>query len=76
MNQNINQSIEKQRLVRRLVKAAKHKLNAHDANRIINRIILEITALNLDYKSDAHYTGWLDYRDELRRLYQSDYDIE
>jgi hypothetical protein len=30
-------------------------------------IITECAELSLDYKNTQHYTGWLDYRDEIRR---------
>ena len=30
-------------------------------------IVRECTELTLDYKSDAYYNGWLDYRDEIKK---------
>ena len=30
-------------------------------------IIRECAELTLDHKNDDYYTGWLDYRDEIRR---------
>ena len=30
-------------------------------------IVKECASLTLDYKSDDHYNGWLDYRDEIKK---------
>jgi len=30
-------------------------------------IVKECSELTLDYKSDQHYNGWLDYRDAIRK---------
>ena len=30
-------------------------------------IVRECAELTLDYKNDAHYNGWLDYRDEIKK---------
>ena len=30
-------------------------------------IVRECASLTLDYKSETYYTGWLDYRDEIKK---------
>jgi hypothetical protein len=35
-------------------------------------IIRECAELTLDHKNDDYYTGWLDYRDEIRRHFGVD----
>lgn len=32
-----------------------------------SRIIEECASLTLDYKNEDHYSGWIEYREEIRR---------
>lgn len=38
-----------------------------DLERFAEKIVRECAELTLDYKNDAYYNGWLDYRDEIKK---------
>jgi hypothetical protein len=61
--------IEYDRLLGRIIKTTGNKLTEREAARIIERAVAEITRINLDYKTEGHYLGWLDYRDEIRQTF-------
>ena len=35
--------------------------------KFVEKVVKECAELTLDYKSDAYYNGWLDYRDEIKK---------
>jgi hypothetical protein len=40
---------------------------SNEAQKFAELIIRECAELTLDHKNDDYYTGWLDYRDEIKR---------
>jgi len=43
-----------------------------DLERFAELIVRECAELTLDHKNDNYYTGWLDYRDEIKRHFGVD----
>ena len=41
-----------------------------DLEKFAELIVRECASLTLDYKSQDHYTGWLDYREEIKKHFE------
>jgi hypothetical protein len=73
MNERIRQLAEQARIKDHWsMDERRYLTNFLDEQKFAELIVRECAGVTLDYKNHDHYTGWLDYRDEIRRHFGVD----